>query len=258
MLSAALIVVGFGEGRAIAQEGAVGEKDEEKVVPPRRLRVLTIGDAPPFRQEIREGVRHEMEAPPGSLPPYEVVVAAEGVEPIELDLNLKEPSRAVVLPGVAVKARFQSGGALWHQVTVPEGQDYLAILWRDPKVGLWDKARSILVKDDASIAAGKVRFVNISPVEIAVILDAKKFIIKPGQTVVRQIGVTQGIPIQLAYADPASGAWKRYYSSALVQSRGERTTVVTYRADGEKPRSPIKMISMREGIPAPLPKKKEE
>ena len=34
--------------------------------PPRHLRVLAVGESPPYRQEVRDGVRYEMPPPPGS------------------------------------------------------------------------------------------------------------------------------------------------------------------------------------------------
>ena len=58
-----LPLVGGGQ----TQEAA---KKEEK----RTLRFLPCGDMPPFRQEIRDGVRYELEAEPGSVPPYQIQV----------------------------------------------------------------------------------------------------------------------------------------------------------------------------------------
>ena len=41
---------------------------------PRELRLLPVGDMPPFRQEIRDGVRYELEPDPGSEPPQMISI----------------------------------------------------------------------------------------------------------------------------------------------------------------------------------------
>ncbi|MEM9237940.1 MAG: hypothetical protein AAGB14_14295, partial [Verrucomicrobiota bacterium] len=51
------------------------EEGEETKPPPRQMRLLTVGERPPFRQEIRDGVRYELPPPPGSLPPVELEVS---------------------------------------------------------------------------------------------------------------------------------------------------------------------------------------
>jgi hypothetical protein len=37
--------------------------------PTASLRLLALGELPPFRQEIRDGVRRELDPPAGSVPP---------------------------------------------------------------------------------------------------------------------------------------------------------------------------------------------
>jgi hypothetical protein len=49
-----------------------GQGDERKHLD-RLLRVLPVGEAPPFMQKIVNGVRQEQAAPKGSIPPREVV-----------------------------------------------------------------------------------------------------------------------------------------------------------------------------------------
>jgi hypothetical protein len=225
---------------------------EEKAMPPRRLRVLAVGDSPPFQQEIRDGVRHEMEVAAGSIPPRSIKVVGEGVKEAELKMTLKRLSNAIVLPGAPVVAVLGAMESPWHRLSVPEGGDLLAVVWRDPKEGKWSKARSLFVKDDASFKAGQVRFVNVCPVEVALVLGKTRTVIKPGVTVIKDIGVTAGVPVKIAYATPKNGSWRRIYASVLVQNRGERGTVVIYRADGDRPRQPVKLVLLRESVPPPL------
>lgn len=228
------------------------EQADKKVPAKRRLRLLAVGDVPPFRQEIRNGVRHELEAPKGSIPPRQLTVRSEETERGVSRIQLKRVSAPVILPVTPQQVALMDGGQPWHQMMIPEGQDMLALLWRDPKEGSWGKARSLMLRDDAGFGAGKVRFVNVSPVDIAVILGEARMVIKPGGSVIKQIGVTAGLPLKIVYAQPRGDGWAPLYSSVLVQNRGERGTVVAYRADGKKPRRPVKMITLREIVPLPL------
>lgn len=234
-------------GMAPAQEEPVAE---------RRLRVLAVGDVPPFRQEIRNGVRYELEAPAGSVPPREVEVFAEGAGKGILDLKLKQVSGEVVIPGSGLEVSLRDGDKPWHSVKVPEGGDALAVMWRDFKGGTWDRARSVALRDGPGFAGGEVRFVNICPVAVGVILGKERFVVEKGAVVKRKVGVVDGIPIYISYSKPRGGS-ERVYSSAFVQNRGERTTVVIYRADGKEPRKPVKSIILRETIPPPLKPKQE-
>lgn len=235
--------------------GSVCGQDEETHAK-RRLRVLAVGDVPPFRQEIRNGVRYELDAPKGSVPPRTVGVFAEGLEKGQLDLQLKRISTEVVVPGAGLGVALRAEGTPWHLLKVPEGGDVLAVLWRDFTEGSWDKARSLTLRDGPEFGGGQVRFVNICPMKVGVLLGDQRILLERGAVVTRKVGVTDGLPIQISFALPQGGS-KRAYSSAFVQNRGERATVVVYRADGENPRSPVKVIILRETVPAPLkPEKK--
>ena len=69
------------------------QNPEEKTRQPRRqARFLAIGDSPPFAQEIRDGVRYELEPPPDSIPPRQVSVSLEGEAASTVDLRLHRGS----------------------------------------------------------------------------------------------------------------------------------------------------------------------
>lgn len=234
---------------------------QEKVVAERALRLLAVGDSPPFRQEIRNGIRYELPPSEGSVPPVRVqvgVLDAEGAEQkseYELDnpdkpglaLRLNGLTARVTVPGAALTIRLMSEGEVWHRIDLPEGGDYLLILWRDPKEGNWGKARSRLVPDGGTqFRAGDLRFINVGPVATKIVIgEQERFELEPGKVMVRSLGISQGTPSEVAYEDPRKG-WRRLWSSALVQNRGERSTIVVYLADGEKPRRPLKLIALRE------------
>ncbi len=226
---------------------AAGDLPAQDKAAPRKLRLMAVGDPPPFQQEYRDGVRHEREAPAGSIPPRQVELSAgaEGGQPVKLALG--ETTGTVDIPGEATQVSLRVGGQVWHAVNLPEGGDYLAILLRDPASKKWDKARSILVPEGAGkFDDGDVRFISLTAVPLRFqITGSAAFEVPPGKTVTRKIGAVPGVETAAQYRDPAKG-WKKLWSSALVQNRGERTTVLVYAADGVKPRQPLKLVALRE------------
>jgi hypothetical protein len=228
---------------------------QDPKAPPRKLRLMTVGDPPPFEQEYRNGVRHEKEAPAGSIPPrlVEVSAGAEIRGPVRLVLG--ETTAPIEVPGEATRVGLRVGDEVWHEVSLPEGGDYLAILLRDPASKNWDKARSILAPEGSGkFDDGDVRFISLTAAPLRFqIKGSAAFEVAPGKTVTKKLGVTPGIETLAQYRDPQQG-WKKLWSSALVQNRGERTTVLVYAADGVKPRQPVKLIALRESTaPAPAP-----
>ena len=65
--------------------------------------------------------------------------------------------------------------------------------------------------------------------------------------------IGKDVPVRIAWID-ASGNAQRVYSSALIQNEGERGELTVYRADGEQPRQPLKVLPLRERAPEPPPK----
>lgn len=215
--------------------------------PRRKLRLMAVGDPPPFQQEYRDGVRHEVEAPPGSIPPRQIELSASAGDKKTMKLALGETTPPVEVPGEATRVDLQAGGQVWHAVNLPEGGDYLVILLRDPAAKTWDKARSILVPEGAGkFDEGDIRFISLTAAPLRFqIKGTTAFEVPAGKTITRKLGVATGAETLAQYRDPEKG-WKKLWSSALVQNRGERTTVLVYAADGVKPRQPLKLVALRE------------
>ena len=139
---------------------------------PRKLRLMVVGDPPPFQQEYRDGVRYESEAPAGSIPPRQVELSAAVAAGEPVKLALGETTAPVDVPGEATQVNLMVGGQIWHAVKLPEGGDYLAILLRDPESKKWDKARSILVPEGAGqFDDGDVRFISLTAAAIILLLS---------------------------------------------------------------------------------------
>ena len=232
----------------------MGQEKERK--PDRLLRILPVGEAPPYVEKIVDGVRIEQDAPEGSIPPRRVVqMTKEGQErgnPVRLQLDrLSAP--VAVSPGTIPLFDAGAGGAgkPWHSVKVPKTTHSLAVLWRDPAKKKWSDAKSITLIDDVrSFPAGRVRFVNVSPYSVGISYKGEKSSLGPGKILMK----TQTKPEELkVLLKTKSGKWLKVFDSQLNQRAGERTNVIIYKADGNKPRLPAKVRLMRERAKLPAP-----
>ena len=232
-----------------------GEPEKEKKQP-RTIRFLPLGESPPFRQEIRDGIRYELEPPAGSIPPREVGLTVGKLTVPSVRLSIGRTSLPAGLPNgvepVAVRRTEDSpAGQPWMNLTLPETGNVLVLVWRDPGK-LWDKPRWLLLSDGPEFGAGKLRLSNLSPVEVRFIIGEEKIALTPGKVHLLPLPVGRDVPVQIAWID-ASGNAQRIYSSALVQNEGERGELMVYRADGEQPRQPLKVLPLREKAPEPPP-----
>lgn len=252
LLPAAVLLV----AAASAQEAG---EDAEK--PRGWLRLLPVGDLPPFRQEIRNGVRVELPPPPGSVPPRRILVPGAGEEATEQRLQLGTATSPVVTTaGVRPLLSVGESGAgpAWMKVRMPEHPAALAILFRDPRADTWDQARSLVLRDDlATHPEGAVRVVNASVFLARVEVGDESVDLAPGKTFVRRregSGEQRNIPLRVAVR--LGPDWVPIYDSGLSQARGERTNVVIYRSDGKRPRRPAKALVLKErAFLPPLPKR---
>lgn len=220
---------------------------QEAGAPARKVRLMAVGDPPPFQQEYRNGVRHESEAPPGSIPPRQIELSAGTSSKGAVRLALGETTPPVEVPGEAIQVNLQTGGQVWHTINLPAGGDFLVILLRDPALKKWDKARSILVPEGTGkFDEGDIRFISLTAAPLRFqVKGTDAFEVPAGKTVTKKLGVATGAETLAQYRDPEKG-WKKLWSSALVQNRGERSTVLVYAADGVNPRQPLKLVALRE------------
>lgn len=218
----------------------------------REVRFLPVGDIPPFRQEIRDGVAYEQEPPPGSIPPRELVMGS-GPDAREMPLSLGRVSEARKVPGgkgplVLRKKGAGEESAPWLDLERPEEGDFLVILWRDAKTKSWEAPRALVLPDGPGVApAGSVRVVNVTPVSIAIIFEGSRIALPPGKTWQRAVESGKEASIQIGAVD-ASGNLRRIHAGSVFQNPGERTLVTVYRADGVDPRRALKAVVQREPV----------
>lgn len=221
----------------------------------REVRFLTVGELPTFRQIVTDGVRYEQEPPAGSIPPREVLLgfAQDQAMPVPLHLGrISPPIKAPAGGGELWLRRQDAGGDAepWLKLARPEAGDFLVVLWRDAQAGTWDKVHSLVLPDGASSRpAGAVRFVNVSPVDVRVVIGNDKLVLQAGKSFPRSIPASGEQSFQILLTD-RTGNWKPLHSGVITQNRGERSLVLVYRADGESPRRPLKVNVQRERVPS--------
>jgi hypothetical protein len=238
-----------------------GQGDERKHLD-RLLRVLPVGEAPPFMQKIVNGVRQEQAAPKGSIPPREVVQMTPNGEQEGVPLRLSLDRLSVSIPvraGPLSLHEVGQGLKRWHTLTVPAKTTHaLAVLWRDPVEKKWSKARSMTLADDVtSFPAGNLRLVNVSPWPAIVKFKGKSYKVAPYKTARLRGGVLQQIPVKVQVQDN-NGKLVTIFNTAVSQQATERTNLIIYRADGRAPRRPAKVRLLREPARLPPPPRPRE
>jgi hypothetical protein len=226
----------------------------------RTLRLLPLGEPPPFRQEVRDGIRYELEPKAGSIPPREILLG-EGEAAPTIRLNLGRPTEPIRVPVGTAPIMLRIKGAAtdgplkpWLTIRPPETGNLLALAWRDPGK-LWTEARTLILPDSAAaFPAGNVRIINLLPVETAAIFGTERVLIPPGKTLMRAIPLNVDLAIQIAFKNP-TGGFQSFHRGSVMLNANERAQIFLHRADGESPRQPAKVVTFNEATPmAPKPR----
>lgn len=224
--------------------GASGVGAVQDKPPGHMMRILAVGNRAPFRQELRGGVRHEVDPPEGSLPPAEVHVFApssgEESPKSEVRLRLGEVSPPLRFP-VPESGRIRlrdSGNQTWLEPAVsPEGAT-LVIAWRTgPK---WNQVVSLSLDDSAAaIPEGACRVVNASHIEIGVALGSSRYRLPPGKSCVLALPAeSSAAMMEILHAAPG-GALKAAFSTTVSRDPAIRRQWIVHRSDQPGARRPI-------------------
>lgn len=226
---------------ALAQEEA----------PKHTLRILPLGDPPPFRQELRGGVRYEIPAGEGTVPPRQILLfqnVAEGEKkeewPLRLRLGTVTPELKVPPPKDGAIMAKTEAGAPWLRIPLAQGSSTLALVWRNGKS--WDQARVISIPDDTK--EGDFRFVNITAQPMGIIWGQEKLKLNPGAVMVRRMpDAAKVLPMSILYPAPEGGL-QPCLSTQVERMAGTRQQFVVYAADGVDPKMPVKVLPLSEQL----------
>lgn len=232
-------------------------------VPQHRLRVLTVGDPPPYTQEIRNGVRYEIPAATGTIPPRMVKVPApkkpgetaekSAADPVQMRLRLGQTSLPVTLP-MPADQRLElttEEGTRWLNVPLHSCGASLALVWRSGPD--WSKASTLVMPDDSNARTeGNTHLSNLTAFPMLITIGSEKIRLEPGKTFTRRIVSGPPIPLEISYTS-SSGGLRLCHSAALEATRGIFRRLVIYAADGKAPRNPIKVLQLEEPSTEPVP-----
>ncbi|MDB6077361.1 MAG: hypothetical protein JWO82_1108 [Akkermansiaceae bacterium] len=248
---------------ALSPRGHAETADAKKAPPPRKIRFLALGDAPPFQQEVRDGVRYELEPPEGSVPPREIVPSFgekekdqdPGKQPEPIRLNLGRITPPSTIPDGAglleLRKKDASGDSKpWLSLQRPEHGDLMVLLWRDPRGKSWEQTSALIIADSPdSPGPGGVQMLNLIPVTVGVTLGTEKIALPYARIVTKKPELKQDLPLEVnALSADLKTPGKRFLSTVLAINAGECNRVLIYRADGVSPRTPVKVLILREPI----------
>lgn len=234
---------------------------EEKPETVRHARVLPIGDLPTFRQEIRDGIAYELDPLPVSVPPAQVIPGFGEETAAALSLRLGFITPFVKVPGGEGPLQLRRKesapeSAPWLTVQRPKEGDFLIYLFRTPDRNTWEEPAALVVADGAAVPSGSVRVTNLFPQTVRVAMGNEGILLERGKSFLRTLKPGVEVPFQILIPDER-GVMKAYYSGSVTQNAGERGLVTIYRADGEKPRRPLKVLMLREPVVNPPKEEKK-
>ncbi|MFC7337820.1 hypothetical protein ACFQY0_11575 [Haloferula chungangensis] len=228
----------------------------EKTSTPHQLRILAVGSRAPFKQELRDGVRYEIDPPAGSLPPREIqvgVVDSEG-EPGDvgdqaLRLRLGEPSSPVAVPAPndpdrKLILRDDESGLVWLKPALSPGSSTMLLVWRAGKT--WSEAKSRAFDDSSTaVPPGNCRVINVSPANIGVTWGDKRIVVRPGKQHLFSFpsGASAG-RIRLQYAHGEE--FVTLMDTEVGNDSGMKRQFVVFRSDQADARQPIQVIPLVE------------
>ena len=224
--------------------------------PTASLRLLTLGELPPFRQEIRDGVRRELDPPEGSIPPRVLeaglqLAAEKDEKPPAFRLQLSLPSQpAKVFPvDGKVKLRDPAKGD-WAEVPCPAGAKVFAVLWRS--TDSWNKPEVLALPDlGADHDPRTFRFVNVAAQTVGVVFGEQRYQLQAGKVLSLTLPEqTKAASVSILMAGPGDRLMPCF--SGMAESRpGMATQYFVHRADGEKPRRPINVTPITGPLASP-------
>jgi hypothetical protein len=222
------------------------------------LRILAIGDPPPFVQQVRDGVRYEVPPPPEMIPPRNLVLPVpakdnkiEKAEPLSTRLRLSQISTPMVMPMPESKqvTLKTDTGSPWLDIPLQQSPATLAIVWRGGKD--WKTPKVITLPDDAHAnASGNVNFSNVSPFPIGVTFRGENIRLNPGMSYSRNVSGSSSTPLEISYFT-ANGTPKKFHSASIEGMNGISSRLVIYQSDAKNPRNPIKVLQLEERVQQP-------
>ena len=229
--------------------------EETEELLPHIFRVLPLGDQPPFQQEVRNGIRYELDPPKGSVPPPKVevltdskpMVQAHGkLLPFRLRLCSPSPLRRIKVGHEKALPIQIHGGEPWGILPLSEGQRSMIVAWRSPNTP-WERPRFMALEDGpAAVPSESVRFLNLSGVPVGLQWGNSKFGLKPGKLVVHPFPEKAKRVVLTVFVPSADGEFQQTFSNVVVRDSSKMHQYFIYQTDGKGPRPPVRVVPLIE------------
>ncbi|WP_035610749.1 hypothetical protein [Haloferula sp. BvORR071] len=220
---------------------------QEQTAPRHTLRVLPLGDPPPFLQEVRNGVRYELPAPEGSVPPRDLQLAAtmEGKEPLKLRLRLGSASTPLTFPLPETKViEVRNGSSTWLKIPLSTSEASLALIWRGGPD--WSKAGVMTIGDGATDRQGDCRFVNLTAKPMGLVWGKQRLKLEPRTKLLSSIPAgTEEQELSILYSD-AQGNLRPCLATKVTPKADKLQQFIIYASDEKDPRTPVKVLPLEE------------
>ncbi|MGE9269924.1 MAG: hypothetical protein ACQKBU_03905 [Verrucomicrobiales bacterium] len=225
---------------------------------PHTVRFLPVGARAPFLQEVRDGVRYEVDPPEGSLPPRLLTVS----NPLKKDGKKPTPGTTKDLEGLRVRLgeisapmlvakpeememTFHSDGKDWLRSKLTESDRTLIVAWRTGET--WDQAMSYSIDDsDSSVPHGSVRVINVAPTSVGVLWGDKRIGVKPQSSVLLPFSSGSKGQLLTVLHPTEGGSFARLLQTSVANSTSVRRQWVVFRSDRDDARKPYQVISLSE------------
>ena len=228
----------------------------------KHMRFLPLGDLPPHRETIKNGVRIQFPPAPGSVPPTPTTLAIDHKEGRDVPLRLKEftewSSINPTAGGVKLFQGKQIGGKPWISSRFSSKSQSLGVLYADHQNKNWFNPKMMMVPDDLStFPPESIRFVNVSHCSALVRFgNEKAHVIAPGKVLLKKL--KQGNhPVLVGYLAPSkNNAREMIFQNELMMKPKQRIQAFFYQARGKNPRKAVKFFHRGEfHVPPPKLKK---
>lgn len=213
------------------------------------LRLLPLGDPPPFLQEVRNGVRYEIPAAEGTIPPRNLelhIPVEKGEETSQLRLRLGSASAPLEFPLPETKTvEARQGSAVWLKIPLSSSEASLALVWRGGPD--WSKAGVMTIPDGkAERSKGDCRFVNLTGKSMGLVWGTERLKLEPRTTLMRSIPAgTEELALSILYPD-AKNNLRPCLATQISRRADKLQQYLIYASDEKEARMPVKVLPLEE------------
>jgi len=214
----------------------------QEKLPPKYLRLVPLGELPPWKEEIRGDRRIQSPPEPGQMPPSKIRVNGGDLNGFGGNLFLRRITNYYSIAGKQQRLEILEEGENppWISHAMPTASHTLAILFRDLQEMTWLKPVVKIVRDDLqAFPLGSMRLVNVSHLEIAVkVGDQDPVFIKSGESSQQKLKEGKNL-VRVDVIDP-DGSNKMIFQNDFSIRKGQRVQSFVFKSQGLGASRPVR------------------